>query len=155
MFDGPAGAPLVEPGDAVILGHRPASLDSDVALELDRVPAAIARMGAPEIAEAGPAVVGSRWASKIADRGPTWLHLDLDALDEAALHAVTYAQPRGLDWDAFGALTRPLLASHALPRAGRGIDEDNGALDRRHSGSESRAGNAFSVGAGRFELPTS
>jgi arginase family enzyme len=31
--------------------------------------------------------------------GSWWLHLDLDALDEEALPAVTYPQPGGLDWD--------------------------------------------------------
>jgi arginase len=39
---------------------------------------------------------------------PAWLHLDLEVLDEAALPAVTYPQPRGLDWDAFVALASAL-----------------------------------------------
>jgi len=121
--------PLVEAEDVVILGHRPASLHTDVALELGRVPASIGRMAAEEVAAAGAGEVGKRWARALADRGPGWLHLDLDALDEATLPAVTYPQPRGLDWDTFVALARPLLASDALvgvsvadfqPRPGRG-----------------------------------
>ena len=48
-------APLMEAADIVILGHRPACLDPDVALELERVPATIARMSADEITAAGPA----------------------------------------------------------------------------------------------------
>jgi arginase len=119
--------PLVEPDDVVILGHRPASLHPDVALELGRVPAPIARMAAEEVAAVGPAEVGKRWARALADRGPAWLHLDLDALDEAALPAVSYPQPRGLDWDTFVALARPLLASDAL--VGASVADFNPDLD--------------------------
>lgn len=119
--------PLVAPGDVVILGHRPAALSSDVALELSRVPAAIARMSAEEITAAGPADVGERWERTLAGRGPAWLHLDLDALDEAALPAVTYPQPHGLGWDAFVALARPLLASDAL--VGVSVADFNPDLD--------------------------
>ena len=106
--------PLVDPARVVILGHRPPSLHPEVALELERVPAAIARMTAEQVTHAGPTEVAKRWERALADRGPAWLHLDLDALDEAALPAVTYPQPRGLDWDAFVALARPLMASDAL-----------------------------------------
>ena len=118
--DGPPGlvdlggqVPLVEPADVVILGHRPASLNAEVALELDRVPAAVGRMSADEIA-ASPTEAGRQWERVLATRGRAWLHLDLDALDQAALPAVTYPQPRGLDWETFVLLTRPLLASPAL-----------------------------------------
>jgi arginase len=128
-----AEGPLVEAADVVILGHRPAALSSDVALELGRLPAAIACMSAEDIRVAGPAGVGKRWERALADRGPTWLHLDLDVLDEAALPAVTYPQPRGLDWDAFVALARPLLASHAL--VGASVADFNPDLDEdgRHA----------------------
>ena len=120
-------APLVEPPDVVILGHRPPSLNQDVALEMGRVPSAIARMTAEEVAVAGPTEVGKRWERLLADRGPAWLHLDLDALDEAALPAVSYPQPRGLGWDAFVALARPLLASDAL--VGCSVADFNPDLD--------------------------
>lgn len=125
--------PLVEPADVVILGHRPDSLSPDVALELERMPAAIARMSAEEIAAAGPAEVGKGWERALADRGPAWLHLDLDVLDAAALPAVTYPQPRGLDWDAFVALARPLLTSDAL--IGASVADFNPDLDEdgRHA----------------------
>lgn len=119
--------PLVEPDDVVILGHRPASLHADVALELGRVPAPMTSMTAVEVAATGPAEVGERWARALADRGPAWLHLDLDALDETALPAVSYPQPRGLDWDTFVALARPLLASDAL--VGASVADFNPDLD--------------------------
>jgi len=124
---GRVGLWFVDGHAVVILGHRPASLHPDVALELGRVPAAIARMTAEEVAEAGPTEVGKLWERAFADRGPAWLHLDLDVLDETALPAVTYPQPRGLDWDAFVALARPLMASDAL--VGVSVADFNPDLD--------------------------
>jgi arginase len=132
--DGPPGlvdlagqVPLLEPADVVILGHRPASLHADAALELGRVPAAIARLSAEEIAVLGAAGVAARWERALAARGPAWLHLDLDALDQATLPAVSYPQPRGLDWDAFTDLARVLLASSAL--VGLSVADFNPDLD--------------------------
>lgn len=84
-------------------------------------------MTAEEVAEAGPTEVGKLWERAFADRGPAWLHLDLDVLDETALPAVTYPQPRGLDWDAFVALARPLMASDAL--VGVSVADFNPDLD--------------------------
>ena len=71
--------------------------------------------------------MGERWARALAARGPAWLHLDLDALDQAALPAVSYPQPRGLDWESFVALARPLLASDAL--VGASVADFNPDLD--------------------------
>jgi arginase len=119
--------PALEPADVVILGHRPPDADPDVALELGRVPDSIARTSAEEIMATGPEMVGERWARELGGRGPTWLHLDLDALDEAALSAVTYRQPRGLTWEAFADLVRPLLASPAL--VGASVADFNPDLD--------------------------
>ncbi|MFI6599411.1 arginase family protein [Nonomuraea sp. NPDC050536] len=132
--DGPPGlvdlageVPLIEPADVVILGHRPASLSLETAEELGRVPDAMGRVSAEEIAAAGPERVGRRWEQALAARGPVWLHLDVDALDEAALPAVSYPQPRGLDWEAFVALLRPMLASPAL--VGLSVADFNPDLD--------------------------
>ncbi len=132
--DGPGGLvdlagqpPAVDPAAVVILGHRPHESDANVALELERVPSTIARMSADEIAVAGPAKVGERWELELAGRGPAWLHLDLDALDETALPAVSYPQPHGLAWDSFVALIGPLLASDAL--VGLSVADFNPDLD--------------------------
>ncbi|HYP47178.1 MAG TPA: arginase family protein, partial [Thermoleophilaceae bacterium] len=119
--------PLVEPEDVVILGLRPPSLHPDVALELERVPPAIARMSAVGISAAGALEVGARWERALRERGPAWLHLDLDVLDEASLPAVSYPQPLGLDWDDFVALARPLLRSPAL--VGASVADFNPDLD--------------------------
>jgi len=139
--DGPAGlvdpveaGPLMRPRDVVVLGHRPASSHPDVALELERVPASVARLSADQIAAEGATEVGERWERELAARGPTWLHLDLDVLDEEELPAVSYPQPRGLDWQSFSELARPFLASPAL--AGVSVADLNPDLDR--DGSQAR-----------------
>jgi arginase len=131
--DGPAGLvdlanpiPLVEPADVVILGHRPASAGPDTAVELGRVPAAINRLTADRIL-AEPGMVGHHWERELSGRGNAWLHIDLDALDETALKAVTYPQPNGLDWDSFIELIRPLLASETL--VGMSVADFNPDLD--------------------------
>jgi arginase len=139
--DGPAGlvdpveaGPLMRPRDVVVLGHRPASSHPDVALELERVPASVARLSADQIAAEGATEVGERWERELAARGPAWLHLDLDVLDEEELSAVSYPQPRGLDWHSFSELARPFLASPAL--AGISVADLNPDLDR--DGSQAR-----------------
>jgi arginase len=105
--------PLLEPAAVVLLGHRPSSLHPDVARENARLDPAIHALTAPEVRERGAARAGTDAAARLARR-PAWLHLDLDVLDEAALPAVSYPQPRGLDWDELVALARPLVAAPNL-----------------------------------------
>jgi arginase len=107
-----AGARL-DPAAVVLLGHRPDELSSDVAGENARLDPAIHAVTAPEVRAAGPAIVGAEAGARLADR-PAWLHLDLDVLDEAALPAVTYPQPLGLDWDELISLARPLASAPNL-----------------------------------------
>lgn len=105
--------PLVDPADVVLLGHRPAELGSDTALENGRIDPAIHALTAPEVRERGAARVGAGAAARVAER-PAWLHLDLDVLDESVLPAVSYPQPLGLGWDELVALARPLAAAPSL-----------------------------------------
>jgi arginase len=58
---------------------------------------------------------------------PTWLHLDLDVLDERALPAVTYLQPLGLDWDEFMELVGLLVSAEGL--VGVSVADFNPDLD--------------------------
>lgn len=105
--------PLLEPAAVVLLGHRPAELHPDVARENARLDSAIHALTAPEVLERGAARVGIDAAARLAKR-PSWLHLDLDVLDEAILPAVSYPQSLGLDWDELVALTQPLVAAPNL-----------------------------------------
>ena len=104
---------LIDPASVVLLGHRPSSLHPDVARENARIDDAIEAVTAPAIRERGAARVAADVAARLAG-APAWLHLDLDAIDQAALPAVSYPQPLGLDWDEFIALARPLAAAPGL-----------------------------------------
>jgi arginase family enzyme len=108
-----APGPLVDAASVVLLGHRPDHLGPDVASENARIDPAIRAQTAPEIRERGAESVGQEIAAGEPSR-PTWLHVDLDVLDEQALPAVTYPQPLGLDWDEFVALLRPLAGSEGV-----------------------------------------
>jgi arginase len=109
----PGTIPIVEPEDVALIGHRPAELDREVAAELALVPAAVEQTTAPDLRTRGAERVA--WATLGSSRGrPAWLHLDLDALDEKELPAVTYAQPQGLTWAELEGLLGPLLASPDL-----------------------------------------
>jgi arginase len=120
-------APMLKRENVVILGHRPPELAADVAGELERVPAQLARLSAWEISEQGAARVAAEWEERLAARGAVWLHLDLDALDEDQLGSVTYSQREGLIWAEFTELTRTFLASPAL--IGASIADFNPDLD--------------------------
>jgi arginase len=97
----------------MLLGHRPAELHPDVARENARLDPAIHAVTAPDLRHLGAAGVGLSAAARLAKR-PTWLHLDLDVLDEDVLPAVSYPQPLGLEWDELIALARPLVAAPNL-----------------------------------------
>ncbi len=105
--------PLLEPAAVVLLGHRPAELHPDAARENARLDPAIHALTAPEVRELGAAGVGIDAAARLAER-PTWLHLDLDVLDQDVLPAVSYPQPLGLEWDELIALARPLVGAPNL-----------------------------------------
>jgi arginase len=109
----PAAAPPLDPAATVLLGHRPSDLDADVAFENARLDPAIHALTATELRERGVEQAGRDAAARLAGR-PAWLHLDLDVLDEAALPAVSYPQPLGLDWDELAALVGPLAAAPGL-----------------------------------------
>ena len=85
----PQERPLLEPAAIVLLGHRPAELASDVARENARLDPAIYALTAPEVRERGATEVGIEAATRLHPR-PAWLHLDLDALDEAVMPVVSY-----------------------------------------------------------------
>jgi arginase len=105
--------PPLDPAAVVLLGHRPSELHLDVARENARIDPRITALTAPEVRSRGPGAVGLESAERLADR-PSWLHLDLDILDEAAFPAVSYPQPLGLDWDELTSLVRPLATAPNL-----------------------------------------
>jgi arginase len=130
--------PIVAPEDVALIGHRPAELDSDVAAEIALVPDAVEQVTAPAVRRRGAGRVA--WATLAAGRGqPVWLHVDLDALDERELPAVTYTQPRGLSWSELVELLEPLIAAPDL--AGMSLAD----LDADHSHARQHAGRIVDV----------
>jgi arginase len=105
--------PLLGPERVVLLGHRPGSLDPEVARELGLLPEGLTHLDAPSILELGAGDVGRETAKRLSER-PAWIHLDLDVLDEAVFPAVTYPQPLGLDWHALRELIEPLIRTPSL-----------------------------------------
>ena len=106
-------APIVAPERVALVGHRPASLGEDVADELALVPGGVLQTLAPDVRRRGGDAVAAELLARTGGRR-AWLHLDLDALDERALPAVSYPQPDGLGWDDLHALLAPLLAAPNL-----------------------------------------
>jgi arginase len=132
------GTPIVEPESVALIGHRPAGLDSDVAAELALVPEAVEQTTAPELRRRGAGRVA--WATLAAGRGrPIWLHIDLDALDERELPAVSYPQPQGLSWAELAELLEPLIAAPDL--AGVSLAD----LDADHPHARQHAGRIVDV----------
>jgi arginase len=105
--------PIVEPQQVALIGHRPASLGPDVAAELALVPPAVRQITAPEVRSRGAGEVAQAILEAAGDR-PSWLHIDVDALDAGELPAVSYPQPDGLRWADLIELIAPLPAAPAL-----------------------------------------
>ncbi len=117
-----AASPLVDPARTAILGHRPPSLDPDVAAERERVPAEVLQLDAPAVGELGPVAAAEQ---ALASVGPEpWLHLDLDALDAAELPAVSYPLAGGLDWDQLERLLAPMIAAGVLGMSVANLNSD-------------------------------
>jgi arginase len=53
-------------------------------------------------------------AATLAERGPFWLHFDVDVLDPACFPATDYLQGGGMDWDELQATLHPFLRSKRL-----------------------------------------
>jgi arginase len=105
--------PIVKPEHVALIGHRPASLGPDVAAELALVPPAVGQITAPEVRSRGAGEVAHAILEAAGER-PSWLHIDVDALDAGELPAVSYPQPEGLRWEELVDLITPLLAAPRL-----------------------------------------
>jgi arginase family enzyme len=123
LFDGER---LVTPSSVALLGHRPDTLGPDTAEENARIDPGIVALTALEIRDRGPRLVGEEIVGRSV--APSWLHVDLDVLDERVMPAVSYPQPLGLDWQELGDLLHPLAAAPDL--VGVSVADLNPDLDR-------------------------
>ncbi|MBA3865005.1 MAG: arginase family protein [Solirubrobacterales bacterium] len=62
----------------------------------------------------GPGAAATEVASALGERGPFWLHFDVDVLDPTVFAATDYLMPDGLDWDELGAVLGPLSTAPSL-----------------------------------------
>lgn len=111
-----APGPVARPDQVAILGYRDETELADLAGELaieraagifDADLAAIRGDGPAATATAALAHLGRSTAR-------SWLHLDLDVLDERVFPATDYLMPDGLDWTELIELLRPIAASPGL-----------------------------------------
>jgi arginase len=101
---------IVEPGDVVVLGYRIPGKDE--LSEEEIVDPRVQLVPARACRRIDGDLLGAYTADRlVAQAGRLWVHFDVDVLDEAAMPAVTYPQPGGLDWAEVVALLRPLLAA--------------------------------------------
>jgi arginase len=101
--------------DVVPIGYR----DPDEVPTFEQVAPALGpgfrAVSKDEVVAEGPAAVGARVASELADGpGRFWLHLDVDILGEDVFPATDYLMPDGLDLEQLVALMRPVAAAPGL-----------------------------------------
>jgi arginase len=106
--------PMVPADQVVLLGYRADDLDEGAAREVGRLPAGLARVDA-EALISDPGTVGQHAAQWLNGAGyGSWLHIDLDVLDQGAFPAVTYPQPGGPNWEQLALALEPLAQSTQL-----------------------------------------
>jgi arginase len=67
-----------------------------------------------ELRTAGPGAALAKVRSRLSERGPFWLHFDVDVLDPEDFPATDYLMPGGMNWPELRAVLSPLLSSPAL-----------------------------------------
>jgi arginase len=113
-----AGGASVAPERTALLGFR----DQAESLEYGmRQPESIdpppLRHSAEDLRAGGPGPTVAAVVSELAERGPFWLHFDVDVLDQEVFPATDYLMPRGMDWSELSSVLPPLLDSPALAGA--------------------------------------
>ena len=99
-----------------------------MAFERERVPAAVKQLDAPRIREIGPGPAAREGLDHLRGAESLWVHLDLDALDESELPAVSYPQPQGLSWSELEELLA--ILSQRAGRSEISVADFNPDLDR-------------------------
>ncbi len=101
-------APVLAPGDAVVLGARDEEEAADVGDLPERLGVVVAHR---DEVVADPEAAGRRAAGGFEAAGtPYWLHLDVDVLGEDVFPATDYLMPAGLDLAELAEVLRPLAA---------------------------------------------
>jgi len=67
-----------------------------------------------DLRTSGPGAAAAEVADALGERGPFWLHFDVDVLDPTVFPATDYLMPDGLDWEELGAVLGPLTSAPSL-----------------------------------------
>jgi arginase len=84
-----------------------------------------------DLRRVGPSIGADGVGATLGERGPFWLHFDVDVLAPEVFPATDYLMPGGMTWAELGAVLSPLLSSPALIGASLGCYNPEKDPDRR------------------------
>ena len=103
-----AGGASTTPAQTVVLGARDPEEAVDVATLLDGELADLVVLSPEDLRAQGLREAGKLAAAR---QGRSWIHLDVDVLDERAMPATDYLMSGGLEWEELAELLAPLCVS--------------------------------------------
>jgi arginase len=109
------GGASVSPARTVLLGYRDAAESVEYGMtQPHEVSPDLTCIPVERLRELGPATATEGAVAALGDGTPLWLHLDVDALDQAAFPATDYLMPDGISWEELRATLPPLLTAPNL-----------------------------------------
>jgi arginase len=110
-----AGGATLSPENAALLGYRDREESQSYGmLQPEELGPGLTHLSVDEVRGEGPAVIGERVAGALSERGPMWLHLDVDVLDQDVFPATDYLMPNGMTWAELMPVLAPIAASASL-----------------------------------------
>jgi arginase len=110
-----AGGATLSPENAALVGYRDREESQSYGmLQPEELGPGLTHLSVDEVRGEGPAVVGERVAGALSERGPMWLHLDVDVLDQDVFPATDYLMPNGMTWEELMPVLAPLASSASL-----------------------------------------
>jgi arginase len=110
-----AGGATLSPEDAALVGYRDREeSESYGMLQPEELGSGLTHLSVDEVRRAGPAAVGERVAAALSERGPMWLHLDVDVLDQDVFPATDYLMPNGMTWEELMPVLAPIASSRSV-----------------------------------------
>jgi arginase len=110
-----AGGASLSPRDAALVGYRDREESQSYGmLQPEELGPGLTHLSVDEVRGEGPAVIGERVAGALSERGPMWLHLDVDVLDQDVFPATDYLMPNGMTWEELMPILAPIASSASL-----------------------------------------
>ena len=110
-----AGGATLSPENAALVGYRDREESQSYGmLQPEELGPGLTHLSVDEVRGEGPAVIGERVAGALSERGPMWLHLDVDVLDQDVFPATDYLMPNGMTWEELMPVLAPIASSASL-----------------------------------------